>query len=795
MRIPVSTALLGLLLCGPSFSQAGGGGLRLEELFPKGGLFGPGARGMAFSPSGRFAAFLYRPYAEKRHGNDLYLVELPSGRVRRLTSAELLGNFQEKTRKLLALRKKQRAALKKKGLKGAALLRAFWKADRKAKKAPRYPGVARLFWNPKKDILYFLSRGDLYSFGDLSVPKPKIRRWTRRREGVRDLRFFPNGKGFLLRTGDRVELWWEGALRGAELPLGLKEGDRLRELKISPDNKLLAFRYTHATAPKGPERKVKIASYKERFAKVREVPRRVADDPIPKEEDRVALFPLGGLLTESHKPRILFAAPRTGPRDRTSPLEWSLDARRLAFARFTQVDSKVGIYQYETRSGTQKTKKPKEANKARLLLSFLHTGGPNTPGLIRPSYLADGRRLAFVTEISGYRQVHVFDPRDEYLRQVTDGRFELFPEGMDPQHRSLYLRGNREGVERVDLYRLDFAKARLKRLSPERGSYERPAFGPEGRFVLANFSAWGRPRELVLIDLVRGRQKTLTHSHPRKTLELTRARPRLFRYKNRHGQWIHGLGFAPRGWDPPKTKAKKLPLLIYVYGGPLSSFQKNVREGNFNGFGYFFARYMAERHGFLAVTIDPRGMSGYGAMFEKANYGRVGRPQVEDLVDGVRYLVKTQNVDPHKVAIHGWSFGGFQTQLCLYTAPEVFQVGIAGAGPTEWENYNSWYTTGTIGKSRVGVPDLHRFSLLPLAKNLRGRLLLVHGMEDSNVLYQDTVRVYRELLKAGKETQVELFLDPTGGHGLHGDVSSLARARKYEAFLLRSLPLPPKRRM
>ena len=83
-----------------------------------------------------------------------------------------------------------------------------------------------------------------------------------------------------------------------------------------------------------------------------------------------------------------------------------------------------------------------------------------------------------------------------------------------------------------------------------------------------------------------------------------------------------------------------------------------------------------------------------------------------------------------------------------------------------------------------------KYSLLPLAKNLKGKLLLVHGMEDSNVLYQDTVRVYRELLKADKETLVELFLDPTGGHGLGGDVTTLRRYRKYEEFLVRELGSP-----
>ena len=240
--------------------------------------------------------------------------------------------------------------------------------------------------------------------------------------------------------------------------------------------------------------------------------------------------------------------------------------------------------------------------------------------------------------------------------------------------------------------------------------------------------------------------------------------------------------FKPDGWSAEDRR----PCLIYVYGGPLGT-RKTVVQGSFSGAPYFFAWYMAKVHGYVTVSVDTRGMSGYGAVFEKANFEQVGKPQVEDLVDTARWLVENAGVDPEKIGLHGWSFGGFQTQMCMYTEPEVFACGIAGAGPTEWENYNSWYSTGTIGDSREGTPDLEKYSLLPLAKNLQRKLLLVHGLEASNMLYQDTVRVYAELLDAGKETLVELFLDPSGGHGLGGQVKSLNRYRKYEEFLLRCL--------
>jgi dipeptidyl aminopeptidase/acylaminoacyl peptidase len=150
----------------------------------------------------------------------------------------------------------------------------------------------------------------------------------------------------------------------------------------------------------------------------------------------------------------------------------------------------------------------------------------------------------------------------------------------------------------------------------------------------------------------------------------------------------------------------------------------------------------------------------------------------------VKYLTTEYNVNPEKVGIHGWSFGGFQTQMCLYTAPDVFKLGIAGAGPTEWQNYNNWYVGGVIGANKK-AEELDKFSLTKIAKNLQSPMLLLHGMEDTNVLAQDTIHVYQALLKAGKGPLVELVLDPTGGHGLGGDINTRARHEIYAGFLER----------
>ncbi|MCK5942440.1 MAG: S9 family peptidase, partial [Planctomycetes bacterium] len=599
----------------------------------------------------------------------------------------------------------------------------------------------------------------------------------------------------------------------------LPNGESMSGYRLSPDGKQLVFLAGKGSSWRGGSRRVNIARYRDRFMEVQQVPRTVSDDKLPERETYVYLHRLDGAMREQHKPRRIWTHTHTGPRDIIRVPEWAPDSSRVTFATFRQKDAQVLLLQAlvadetaaptkgkddangddkaeagkgDDRAATAKAgaAKPTKAKEfvdapADTVYRFLHDGGPNTPGMMQPRYCADSRRIVFLSEQTGFRHVHVLDPVYQSQRPLTHGRFEVYPFGINEDHSQLHVTATKEHPTRQDLFTLDLETGELQRVNRTAGVYSGAAIRDDGKAALAMHSHYGDLRELVLVH--KGRQTKLTDSHPKRAAKLTAVAPEFFSYENRHGHTIHGHMFKPKGW----SKDDRRPLLLYVYGGPLGT-RKQVVDGSFHSASYFFGQYMAREHGWVTCTIDPRGMSGYGGLFEKANFEQVGKPQVEDLVDGVKHMIEHHGVDPEKVAMHGWSFGGFQTQMCMYTEPDVFRVGIAGAGPTEWENYNSWYSTGTIGNSREGKTDLAKYSLLPLAKNLKGKLLLVHGMEDSNVLYQDTVRVYRELLKADKETLVELFLDPTGGHGLGGDVTTLRRYRKYEEFLTRNLGSPKK---
>lgn len=803
----------------------------LENIFPpkKKPLFGPSVRRVAFSHDGSWSAWLWRPYRERRHGSDLWLFEMKSGKKSRTTSAAVMAAFQKEAREVMEDRKKKREARKQKEKQGektgsetSELENGVGDEDAADEKAPRYGGVASFTWSPTANELLFTSGGDIYR---LEAGQATPQRLTCTKKSERGVAYLPNGLGYTYMVDDALMRVDFGSHLVQQLDPKLPPDERMISYELSPNGKRLAFVARKGKGRRGGDRKVKIAQYRKRFMEVREIPRHVSDDPFPPTETAVYLYDLTGAMREKSEPVEVFRHEVSGPRDVLRTPEWSPDSEKVTFSVFEQESGHVNVLigrlpvkeEKKTKEGKKKRERKKDAagkrsgasdksvaeaktsakekekrpkkHPAKVVYRWLHDGGPMTPRLMQPKFLPDSRHIVFLSEQTGFRHLHRLDPVYESQFPLTQGHFEVYPIDITKDHRTMFVAATKEHPTRRDVYAVDLEKGSMRRLTREAGYYGAAAVSPKSDHVLGTFQRYGALRELVHVDVASGKQTVLTRSHPEKTTQLTAVAPEFFSFENRHGQRIWGSLFKPKGW----RKSDKRPLLIYVYGGPLGT-RKHVVAGSYSNDGYFFNQYMTRQHGYLSATIDPRGMSGYGAMFEKANFERVGKPQVEDLSDGVKYLVETYGADSGRVGIHGWSFGGFQTQMCLYTASDVFQVGIAGAGPTEWENYNSWYSTGTIGRSRVGKPDLEKYSLLKLAKNLEGKLMLVHGMEDSNVLYQDTVRVYRELLKAGKETLVELFLDPTGGHGLGGDVKRLNRARKYEDFLVRNLGPADQRR-
>jgi len=751
-------------------------GLPFDAMFPRRSFFGKSASGLEWSKDDRYLVYLWNPIKER--GNDLYLYDTKSGTSTRLTKPDTWLEFDRNIPKALEQNKKEDDELDKAD-KMSDLEYREWRLKRKEEAAkrkeplPSYPGVSAATWSPKSDELLVTYAGDIYRW-KLGEAKPTRLTNTRDREG--DAEFTPDASGFTFARGNAIYRARFDSPIVEQLNPELPDRLEMAGYQLSPDGTKMMVRVDNWTQP---NRTVQWISFKDRFAKAVTVNRGVADDEF-KIDSRVYLYDItqGRDPKNDGKPWEVWTYKGGKEWQQTSIVNgrgargsdnqefaWSKDSKKFVFATWRRT-----AMEYEIKVADLEKKELTVAYKAKL------DGDHDTPGMSQPFFTPDGSKIIAMLDISGYRHPWIIDPVKQTASPITKGAFDCYPVRITPDGKSLFVTANPVTAPVEGVFRVDIESGEMKQIGKKTGVYENTAFSESTNQLAANFKSWSSPSELYVLD---GDEKKVTDSHRGTFDAVNKEKPNLFTFQNRNGQTVHGYMFLPDNFK----KTDKRPLFMYVYGGPLGK-GNSVEVGTFNTTAYLFNQYLTRVFGYVTIVVDPRGSSGYGNAFGNANWEKPGQAQVEDLSDAAKYMAKEYGIDTTKVGINGWSFGGFQTQMCLFTAPDVFTLGIAGAGPTEWQNYNTWYTAGVIGASPSGSPaDLDKYSLTSLAKNLRSPLMLLHGMEDDNVLFQDTVNVYRKLLQYGRGPLVELALDPTGGHGMGGDMDSRDRHAIYLGFL------------
>jgi dipeptidyl aminopeptidase/acylaminoacyl peptidase len=512
--------------------------------------------------------------------------------------------------------------------------------------------------------------------------------------------------------------------------------------------------------------------YTGRFAEARPVQREMSDDRRREQATAVFIRKVDETPSRLAEPVISFEGGDIWF-ERT-PVAFSKDGTKYTFATWEREKDILKVYL----GNTGDNQKPE------VVIESKGDVGHEVISSLAPGFTPDGKTLVVVLDKdTGWRQPWAMDVESKSLRPVLKGNFEAHTIlGFTPDSSSVFLLANKNNTDAMNLFQVNLASGDMK-LIGNAGEYHRSvAVSENGAKAAITSGNWIKRNELYVFDVASGGNRLLTSSYDPEWNRVHVLQPERFNFTNRHGDKIEAYMFKPKGWKA----TDKRPSIVYIYGGPPGNSHR-VELGSFQGTGYLFGMYMAAKHGYVTVTIDPRGQSNYGRRFSGANWEHVGEPQTEDLEDLLKHMNRGFGVDTKRVGLTGWSFGGFQTQHTMYTKPDLFACGIAGAGPTEWENYNSWYSGRTIGQVDRSKPVLRKYSLIPLAKNLRKPLLLVHGMVDPNVLYQDTVNVYRALLESGKESIVDLFLDPDGEHGMGGAVKTRGQHKKYETFFLQHL--------
>ncbi|MGC9328640.1 MAG: prolyl oligopeptidase family serine peptidase, partial [Candidatus Hinthialibacter sp.] len=684
--------------------------MTLENLFHNEKLFGKEPKDLAWSHDGAMLAYRWNVY--NATGYDVWLYEAESGKTRQLTNVEMFASFEAEAQKIAeANRKKQEGEDEEK-----EETQDEKQPGPSGEKIPDYSGVASFVWSETKTEMIVSYKNDLYW---LDVKNDAIKRLTKTKEEERGFLFTKDGDGYIFwRGAAMIRVLFEDSFIEEIYP-NIPEGRHADQLILSPDQKWLAIMASKSKNGNHSPRKVGYVSYKDRFAKWREHDRPLAEDPDPAQKEQwIYLQKVNDRIHSGTENAALeiFHHPGGDKKLQITTPDWSEDSDQIVFRSYDPQTEEIFIYTAKIDS----TEKAKPIHHAR------NSGYVRSPNRIRPIFTPDGENVVAVFEDSGFRQPWMIDPIYQGKIPIVRGNFDALPIDYDEEGKVLFVLSNKEHPVRKDLYAVTMETGEMERITLKDGVYSDPVIADNGKRFAALFTNWDQPIELVVGEIPAQDEEILTDSHSSELAQLNQLKPQLFSYPNQHKQTVHGMVFLP----PHLNQEDKPPIMIYTYGGPLGS-DSMVKYGGFGTYNYRFPMYMAKRHGYIAAVIDPRGSSNYGALFENANWEQPGKPQVEDLAEGVEYLVEEYGGDPHRTALYGWSFGGFVTQMALYAKPEVFAVGMAGAGPTEWENYYGSYTLSTISDSQDNQPDQRKYSLLPLAKNLKGRLLLLHGVEDT----------------------------------------------------------------
>lgn len=651
------------------------------------------------------------------------------------------------------------------------------KEKEKIERGDLYPGVSDYEWSEKATELIFQYRGDLYRYFPAS---DKIQRLTMTDDSERLISYTSKGDGYYYSKDSNVfrvkfNSSYIHQLNHKLSDFEKEEKDKkykISQTSISPNDRWMLL-LASKQGGKPASRKVKIMDYKKRFAEPIEVPREVPDDK--RNEPTYRLF-LRDIRETNYgeEPEHIFEIPGGDVWYEFSNFTWTEDGSKYAFMTWEREKGDLKIWLGEAAPG----KKPELFFEKKEKIGFKHFYYNNLKFTPNGKYLG-----AVFNNEDGFRQPVLFDLKTKKKREIIKGKFESYPIiDFSKDSKTMYVRSDKQDPSVKSVYKVSLDTGEMTRIGKPDVMHRAAGISHNGKWLATTFGTWADWPELYLMDTTGKSAKKLTHSHRQDWDRYNFIKPELFKYKNRHGDTISAMIFKPKNWKPED----KRPGIIYLYGGPLGG-SHTVEVDASSTLSYFFQMIMAAKHGYVTINIDPRGQSGYGEKFNEANFENPGVSQVEDLEDLVKHIDAGFGVDVKRLGLHGWSFGGYQTLKTMFSSPDTFSCAIAAASVTEWENYNSWYTGSTIGKSVRGKPTMRKYSLIPLAKNLKKPLLLVHGMMDPNVLYQDTLNVYSALLKAGKETLVDLFLDPEGEHGLRGIVMNKGTFKKFESWFTEKL--------
>ena len=379
------------------------------------------------------------------------------------------------------------------------------------------------------------------------------------------------------------------------------------------------------------------------------------------------------------------------------------------------------------------------------------------------TYLNDGKHMILASEKSGYKHLYLYTVDGQLKNQITNGNWEVETiAGVKEQGNKtmIYYTSREKSPMEVNFYAIDIRGKNKMELRSEAGTHEID-MSSDQQYYIDYFSSASQPLTVTLYKTEKNQKIKVLEENKKLSAvkeQYGLGEKEFFTYETVDGTILNGYMLKPADFD----NNKKYPVLIYQYSGPGSQNVENSWAGS-----HYYWHQMLTQKGYIVAVIDTRGTGGRGAAFKKITYKQLGKYEVEDHIEGAKFLAQLPYIDGDRIGIWGWSYGGYMSSLALFKGADVFKAAIAVAPVTNWRFYDTIYTERYMDTPQNNASGYDDNSPTTHASKLKGNYLLIHGTGDDNVHFQNAVTLQNTLIAEGK--QFDSFYYPNRAHSIYKD--------------------------
>lgn len=393
------------------------------------------------------------------------------------------------------------------------------------------------------------------------------------------------------------------------------------------------------------------------------------------------------------------------------------------------------------------------------------------------TYLKNGEEFVIISERDDYSHFYLYNFKNGNLNAVTSGNWDISGLiGIDQDNNTLYYTSHERSSLGQDVYSIQLNGKKKKRLSEKEG-WNSASFSKNFQFFINTWSDINTP---PYISLHNNKGKLIRVLEDNSDLKNTMknfgfAQTEFFSFNTSDNLSLDGFMIKPDDFD----ENREYPLFMFVYGGPES---QNVRDAFSYRAPWF--QYLVQQ-GYIVACVDNRGTNGKGEKFRKATYMQLGKYETLDQMEAAQYLASLSYIDENRIGIFGWSYGGYMSLSCLFKGPEIFKMAISVAPVTNWRFYDTIYTERFMRKPSENPDGYDKNSPIHFVDGMQGKLLLVHGMGDDNVHFQNSTELVKALVEADKQFEMQFY--PNKNHGIYGGNTTFHLYSRMTDFIMENL--------